>query len=392
MHIPDKIKAVAPPGIHEISERARALRASGIHLADFGQGIPDYNPPPMALEAASQALSQRETHVYSPDPGLWPLREALAQHLFDYTKIELDPASELLITAGANQAFMLAALTLLNPGDKALLPSPYYFNHEMTIRIAGGIPVEVPLSAANGFQLTVKDLEPYLAHSPRILVLVTPNNPTGAVYDAHALQHISQWARANDITIVTDETYSHMVYEGEQLFSLASLPNWRPHIVTLGSFSKTYGMTGWRLGFVIANPEFISETLKVQDSMLICAPVISRKVGLAALNSPYADVQSHNHTLNERRICLMQHVSQIDRLRWHPTRGAFYAFVQVRDCQDSFQLALDLLEQAHVISIPGSVFGQAWHDHLRLSYGAVDTPTIHDACERIAAYFAQQNR
>jgi aspartate aminotransferase len=381
------MESVVSPPIEVINARAAKLARRGARVINLGQGVPGFPMATGAVETARKALEEQGTHVYSPDPGLLPLREALSAALATQNRIAVDPASEIIITAGASQAFFLALLTLLEPGDKVLLPSPYYFNHEMAVRIVGGVPVEVPLSEGKGFGMCLEDLEPYLDQRPRAVVVISPNNPTGAVYEPRELQRIGRALASRGIAIIADETYRDFVYEGAQHLSLASVADIRSQLITIGSFSKSLSMTGWRVGYFIAEAPFIREALKVQDAMVVCAPVISQKAALGGLQRLGDEVAHRRDMLNERRLLLAERLDGIAQLAWQPTLGAYFAFVRVEGCSDSASLALDILDQVHVVTIPGRTFGRHGEGYLRLSYGTVDLATLQEACTRLGRYF-----
>lgn len=388
MYIPEKIQNIAADPIEHINDHASKQRQKGANVINLGQAIPDFDIVDEALESARKALEEKNTNIYSPDPGLLVLREKISEWLEKSSHIKCDPKKEIIVTAGANQAFMVAMLTLLEPGDKVLLPSPYFFNHEMAVRIAGGIPIEIPLKEEYGFQLRLEDLKPYLEMSPRILVIVSPNNPTGAVYDSKELERIGIAAASKDIVIVTDETYSDFVYETAQHISLASIPEISSQVITIGSFSKIFSMTGWRVGFLTAEPNFIKEALKIQDSLIICAPVISQKVALGALYESSHVFAQRRAMLNQRRQLLIKLLNRIPNISWHPTFGAFFAFVKIKNCRNSQKLAMDILEREHIVTIPGSVFGKNGEGYIRLSYGSAKLSILEEACKRLKNYFS----
>jgi aminotransferase len=354
---------------------------------NLGQAVPGFSIVPKASETALQALNEEDTHIYSADAGILPLRVAFSETMRRYNQVEVDPLREVIITAGANQAFMLALLTLLEPGDKVLLPSPFFLNHEMAVRIAGGIPVEIPLSEESGFQLRLEDVTPYLDMNPRALVIVSPNNPTGAVYDPAEIRRIGRALAAKGIVLFSDETYQYFTYDGSRHFSLASLPEVRSQVITIGSFSKTFNMTGWRVGFLVAEPDFVREAMKVQDAMLICAPVIAQKAVLGVLQEIPQFLNQRLEILNQRRRFFIKRLTDIPQLSWHPTYGGFFALARVKGCEDSTQLAMDILDETHVVTIPGSAFGQYGEGFLRISYGSVDLPDLEEACNRLSHYF-----
>ena len=371
-----------------LNAHAARLSREGAHVISLGQGVPGFPAAPQAIEAVRQALKEPETHIYSPDAGLLSLRKALGAALAEWNGIEVDPEEEIIITAGANQAFMLAVVTLLEPGDRILLSSPFYFNHEMAVRAMGGVPVEVPLSAETGFQLQMEDLEAHLSSHPRAMVMISPNNPTGAVYDPGELKRIGRELASRGIAVITDETYQHFVYEGAEHFSLASVPEIRSQLITIGSFSKSFSLTGWRVGYLVAQPTFIQEALKVQDAMLVCAPVISQKAALGGLQEPGHTLSHRREILDQRRRLLIERLAEIPQLTWHPTRGAYFAFVRAEGCTDSVELARDILDTVHVVTVPGSVFGRSAEGYLRLSYGSVEPADLDEACSRLSRYFA----
>jgi aminotransferase len=388
MNIPLRIQDIAPAIMDEIGARVKELTDHGADVVNLAGGAPSFPPVASALRAARQAIEDPGTHLYGADAGLLSLREGLSRRLAENDGINVDPATEIMVTAGANQAFMLAVLTLLEPGDKVLLPSPFYFNHEMTVRIAGGVPVEVPLREETGFQLTLADLEPYLDTEPRMLVVVSPNNPTGAVFDPEELQRIARHLSSRGIVVISDETYRHFVFGGARHFSVGSLPECRSQVITIGSFSKTFSLSGWRVGYLVAEADFVQQAIKVQDSMLVCAPLISQRAALGALSTPAEELARRRAVVSELNQLLARSLADIPRLQWHPTQGAYYAFVRVEDCTDSAALATDLLETAQVAAVPGSVYGHNGEGFLRLSYGSASKIELEEACARLSKYFA----
>jgi len=385
VRIPPRAARIAPAQFDVLNSRAAALRAEGYDVISLGQAVPGFGPPPTAIEAARQALDRADTHVYSADAGQESLRQALCDQLERTQGVRVTP-DEVIITAGGNQAFMLALMTLVDPGDEVLLPSPYFVNHEMAIAACGAVPREVPLDEARGFALRWHDLEPCISSRTRAVVLCTPSNPTGAVVARAEMARVASELAARDIVLFCDETYSRFVYDGE-FTSLAAIDRWRDSGVVVSTFSKSFGMTGWRVGYLLASRQVCDAAIRIQDAMIICAPVIAQAGVEAAVRASWDYPASFMPELIARRQLLSAELVQIPRLRWTRTAGGFFAFVGVEGCTDSAALAAELLERAHVVTIPGSTFGRAGEGFIRLSYSAASRDELRVALDRLREFF-----
>jgi len=291
-----------------------------------------------------------------------------------------------MITAGANHAFTLALTTLVDPGDEVVLPAPYFTNHQMAVAALGAIPIEAPVTDRATFSVQWADIEPHLGRRTRAVVLCSPSNPAGAVLDPAEGRRIVDELARRDIVVLSDETYMQFVYGGDH-WSAASAPEWRRNVVVVGTFSKSFGMMGWRVGFLVADASVCAQAVKIQDAMIICAPVISQMAALGAVSEDWDYPASFHADLLERRAALAGGVRAIPQLHWTPTNAGFFGFVRVDGCRDSTALAESVLEEAHVVTIPGAAFGESGEGHLRLSYGAVGTADVTEAMRRLAAYF-----
>jgi aspartate/methionine/tyrosine aminotransferase len=383
--IPDRIRRMEMPAFDPLNGRAAELRAEGHHVISLGQALPFFAPPPEALAAARSALDRPEVSVYSTDAGLQSLRAALAERL-SHTLRTTCAAADLVITAGANHAFSLALPTLVDPGDEVVLPSPYFTNHQMAIVALGAVPVEAAVADRETFALRWSDIEPRLTSRTRAVVLCTPSNPTGAVVDPREGERIVAGLAARGIVLISDETYMHIVY-GRPHWSAASAPAWRDNVVVLGTFSKSFGMMGWRLGFMLADGSVCEHAIKIQDAMIICAPRISQMAGEAAVRESWDYPLSFHADLLERRRVLQESLAAVPGGRWTPTEGGFFAFVKIPGCDDSIALATELLEQAHVVTIPGAAFGRSGEGYLRISYGAAAIANLPEAVQRMQRFF-----
>jgi aminotransferase len=296
-------------------------------------------------------------------------------------------ADDIIITAGANHAFTLALMTLVDPGDEVLLPSPYFTNHQMAVAALGAIPVETPIQDRETFGVRWTDIAPRLSSRTRAVVLCNPSNPTGAALDsAEGLRIVAELA-ARNVVVFSDETYLHFVYGGQRHWSAAASPVWRRNVAVIGTFSKSFGMMGWRVGFLLADAAVCAQAVKIQDAMIICAPAIGQSAVLGAVREDWTYPESFHAELLQRRAALLDGIRGVPQLHWTPTNGAFFGFVRVNGCTDSAALAESLLDDAHVVTIPGSAFGASGEGHLRLSYGSASAQEVTEAMRRITAYF-----
>jgi aspartate/methionine/tyrosine aminotransferase len=406
--IPSRVADISLPPFDVLNTRAADLRAQGRDVITLGQGVPGFGPPPGAIDAARRALSDPATHLYCADAGVLSLREALCARLADHHGIDAAPG-DLIITAGGNQAFMLAATTLLEHGDEVILSAPYFVNQEMALRAIGAVPVEASVYEEQGFRTRWIDIEPHITNRTRAVVLCTPSNPTGAVIAADDLTRIVLELRARGIVVMCDETYMHFVYESAggaipsrgaigagsggrmgRCLSAAAIPGWRDNVVVLGTFSKSFGMTGWRLGYLLAGAQVCEQAIKIQDAMIICAPVIAQVAAEAAVRESWDYAYAYHDELIARRRVLAEELATIPDLHWSPAEGGFFAFVRVAGCSDSMALSTAILDAVDVVTIPGATFGRCGEGYLRLSYGAANEATLREACRRLRVFFADR--
>lgn len=381
-----RARSLVFPPFDILNQKAAALRQAGHRVINLGQALPAFPPPPAALDAATRALGDPDVHQYSADAGLLSLRQALCDRFREHLDVEATPDA-VIVTAGGNQAFMLAALAVLDPGDDVVLAAPYFVNHEMAIRAAGARPIEAPTPESSGFRTRWSDIEPHVTARTRAVVLCTPSNPTGAVVQREELQRIVRKLSARGITLICDETYLHFVFDGAHT-SAGSIRGWQENVVIVGTFSKSFAMTGWRVGYLIANPQLCDEAIKIQDAMIICAPVISQRAVEAAIRDNWNYITGFHEELRRRRTALQAALGRIPALHWEPTGGGFFAFVRIPDESDSEQLASAILERVQVVTIPGASFGRSGERFLRLSYGAVGVDELIEACNRLGKFFA----
>ena len=349
-------------------DKARALERKGEKLIHFELGEPDFETPQHIREAAKRALDQGFTH-YTPNAGLLELREAIAEKLKKDNEIEVDPASEICVTVGSQEAAYLVITCTIEPGDEVLITDPAYYTYANCVRMAQGTPVWVPLRKENDFRLDPKEMEKQITSKSKMIVINSPSNPTGTVCSKEDLQEIDDIARKHELLVLSDEIYEKLVYDGNRHCSIAALSNNPDQIMTLNGFSKAYAMTGWRLGYVVASKQIISELVKVQQTAVSCPTAFAQKGAVEALRGPQDSLTKMKEEFERRRNIIIDGLNGISGLSVTRPKGAFYAFVDMRSTgKPSQELAELFLNEAKIVTTPGSAFGAHGEGYLRISY------------------------
>lgn len=379
---------VAPP---VLSKRLRAVGASaGARLLEMyqrrpdaiglGRGDPDLPAPPHVLEAARDAVAKGLTR-YTPVRGLLELRRAIAEKLRHHNGIEADPETDILVTTGTQEAVFLTFYSLLDPGDEILLPDPYYNAYAPMIQYVQGVLVPVPTRPEHGFGLDPGEVERRITPRSRAVMVVTPNNPSGAVYGRDALERVARIAERHGLFVISDELYEALIYEG-RAFSIASLPGMYRRTVTINGFSKTYSMTGWRVGYLVAAPEIVCQMVTLRHALTICAPSVSQHAALAALRGPQSCLEERLEVFKARRSFVLSRLDTLG-IPCVPPDGAFYVLVDIRASRmGSEQFAHVLLEREGVFVFPGSYFGREAEGFVRISL-VLPEEVLGDALERL---------
>jgi aspartate/methionine/tyrosine aminotransferase len=372
-----RLAAVQTPVIPIIS-RWTAETPGTISL---GQGIVGYGPPPEAIEAARRFGGALDDHRYGPVEGQPALVDALEHKLSGENGIRVRPASRLVVTAGGNLAFMNAALAITDPGDEVIFPAPFYFNHEMAVMMAGARPVPVPTTRE--YQLDVDAIGRAIGDRTRAVVTVSPNNPTGAVYSEESLRAVNALCRERRVFHIHDETYEYFTYDQTPHFSPGSIEGASAYTISLFSMSKAYGMASWRVGYMVI-PESLWDAInKIQDTLLICAPVVSQVAAVAALGIGRAYAASKIGPLAEMRQTIGRALDDpAVPCAVAPAPGAFYFFVRVFTPYQSLDLTERLIREHRVAVVPGSAFGGD-ECSIRVSYGALDPSSANEGSRRL---------
>lgn len=378
-----RIDRVQSPIIPTIAAMVRANPGT----ISLGQGVVSYGPPADAIAALPSLMQDPALHRYQAVTGIAPLVEAIAAKLRDENGVDVGGGAGIMVTAGSNSAFLTAVLAVADPGDEFVLPTPYYFNQEMAIRMCGCVPV--PVRTREDWQLDVDAIARAVTPRTRAIVTLSPNNPTGAVYHEQDLRAVSALAAGRGLYHFSDEAYEYFTYDGARHFSPASIPGALGHTLSFYSFSKNYGMASWRVGYVVY-PAALSDAMnKVQDTNLICAPVVSQLLALEALRRGRAIVAPRIAALAGVRREVHAALASLGELASFPrTEGAFYVLTKLPGVDDALAFNRAMVERHGVATVPGFAFGLAdtrAANYQRLSYGALDAATVAEGVRRFVA-------
>ncbi len=348
----------------------------------LGQGVVYYGPPPQAFEAVSRFLADSGSHQYSPVQGVPPLLNAIERKLAEENRIRAASRDCILVTAGSNMGFMNALLAVADPGDEIVIQSPYYFNHEMAITMASCRPVVV--STDGDYQLDLDAIARAVTPRTRAIVTISPNNPTGAVYPESALRQVNALCRERGLYHIHDEAYEYFTYDEAVHFSPGSIPGSESYTISLFSLSKSYGFAGWRIGYMVVPPQLVTAVKKVQDTNLICAPVISQYAAVGALEAGAEYCRMLIASIAEVRGIALSELDRIADLCAIPSaQGAFYFLLKVRTPRNSMELVTELVERFGVAALPGMTFGMNDGCYLRVAYGALQEETVIEGIGRL---------
>jgi aspartate/methionine/tyrosine aminotransferase len=390
-----RVSAVSASATLAVDAKAKALAAAGVDVIGFGAGEPDFPTPTHIVDAAVAACRDPVNHHYTPTAGLGALRDAIA------VKTERDSgyaasASQVLVTNGAKQAVFETFATLLDPGDEVLVPAPYWTTYPETIALAGGVAVPVPTEEAAGFHVTLEALEAACTPATKVLLFVSPNNPTGAVATPEEVTAIGRWAAEQGLWVVTDEIYEHLVYGGRTFTSMpAAVPELAGQCVVINGVAKTYAMTGWRVGWLIGPPDMVEAATNLQSHATSNVSNVSQKAALAALSGDLRAVEEMRAVFDRRRVTIHRMLNECTGVTCVEPEGAFYAFPSVhgllgrrvagRPVASSTELAEVAIEEVNVAVVPGEAFGAP--GYLRMSY-ALGDDAIVEGVTRLAKLFA----
>ena len=389
--ISQRIGSIEPSATVSITTKAKAMKAAGEPVIGFGAGEPDFPTPDYIVDAAVSACRDPKNHKYSAAAGLPEFRQAIAAKTLRDSGLELEP-NQILVTNGGKMAVFEAFATLLDPGDEVLMPAPYWVTYPEAIRMAGGVPVAVQTDASTGFKATINMLEAHCTPATKVLLFVSPSNPTGAVYTAAETKAIGEWAATRGFWVLTDEIYEHLVYGDAEFSSMPALvPDIRDRCVIVNGVAKTYSMTGWRVGWMAGPADVVKAASNMQTHATSNVDNVAQRAALAAVAGPLDEVQRMRTAFDRRRMTMVSMLNDIDGVECLEPRGAFYAFPNFegvlgktfdgRTPLTTLDLAAVLLDLAQVAVVPGEAFGAP--GYIRMSYALSDDDLV-EGIKRIA--------
>ena len=377
-----------------LSKKATELKPSGIRrffdlaagmegVVSLGVGEPDFVTAWGVREAAISSLEQGFTS-YTANAGLLELRQEISNYMKNQFKVEYSPEEEIIVTVGASQAIDIAMRAILDPGDEVIIIEPCFVSYLPMVELAGGVAVQVQTLKENDFKILPSQLEAVMTEKTKAIMLCSPNNPTGSMLNKNELKELAEIVEKHDLLVIADEIYGELVYD-EEYASLPSIPGMRERTILVSGFSKTFAMTGWRLGFVCAPPEISDAMLKIHQYAMMCAPTMSQYAALEALKNGRPDVEEMIKSYRRRRNYIVQSLNEIG-LTCHMPGGAFYAFPSIESSGLSSQeFAEQLLKQEGVAVVPGDVFGESGEGHIRCSY-ASSIEQLQEAIKRMKRF------
>ncbi len=385
IRISNRVSQIGKSAIHEMTRLAKTVD----DVAFLSWARPTSDTPEHIKQAAVSAINNGLTSGYSETAGLLSLREEIVKKLKRDNNIDAN-VFQLLITIGAIEGLAAAVMAVVDPGDEVILPTPTYSTHIRQVVIASGKPVLVPAREEDGFLLDINRIEEAITPRTKAIMYCTPSNPTGTVYPEKQLRQLADLAIRHNLTVITDEAYEYFIYDGSKHFSIASIPEMRKQAISCYTFTKTYAMTGWRIGYLHADEIWIPQIMKTHIPFAICAPVVSQYAALAALQGPQDCVTEFKNHYLEMRNLMCSRLDKLDKVfQYHKPEGSYLMFPRILadEGRDSSTFCKKLLSDAKVSTTPGVAFGPTGEQHLRLSF-CTTADEINKAFDRMENYFA----
>lgn len=378
----ERVSDLSGYAIQRMLSKAKKLEESGENVIHFEFGEPDFNTPKFILDSAYEAMEEGYT-CYTSSRGVKELREAIAEKYEENYGVKVDPESEVIVLPGSKHAIYSSLVAMINPGEEVIITDPCFPPYEFAVKLVGGNPVRVPLKEELDFKLDLEKLETLISSDTKMILLNFPNNPTGSVLEREEIKKIYEIAEEQGIAVLSDEVYDRFVYNEREFNSILSFSEIPEHAIAVNSFSKTYAMTGWRVGYAVARKDIIDKVQKVQNSSTTCAPSFSQIAGIKALKEGERFVEKMITEFSNRRKELIKRLNEIEGISCKLPPASFYAFPNIQDLElNSEKLSDYLLREAKVAVVPGSAFGEQGEGYIRISY-ATSMKNLEKGVERI---------
>lgn len=395
MQLSKKAGNITPSITLAITAKANELKSQGVDVVSFGAGEPDFNTPQNIIQAAINAMNNGKTK-YTPAGGILELKQTICNKFKNDNNLEYKP-SQIIISTGAKQCLADVFMAILNPGDEVLIPVPYWVSYPELVKLADGTPVFVETSKENSYKYTIADLEKAVTYKTKAIIINSPNNPTGTIYHEEELMEIANFAKEHNLLIISDEIYEKLIYDGEKHISIAALnEDAYERTIVINGVSKTYSMTGWRIGYTAADEKIIKLMTSIQSHMTSNANTIAQYAAIEALNGPVEELNNMVKEFENRRNFMIDKLEKLNEISVIRPSGAFYVMVNIsaylnttfkeQTINNSVDFAKVLLEEEKVAVIPGSGFGL--DDYIRLSY-ATSMDIIETGIDRISTFLSK---
>ncbi len=381
--IADRMERAGTETAFLVFAMAKEIEKTGTRVVHFEMGEPDFDTPEHIKEAARKALAAGYTH-YTAAPGMLELRQAIAEYVSNDFDVDIDPEKEVIVMPGAKPGLFTGILATVNPGDEVIMPNPAFPIYESVVKLVRAKPVPIPLKEENDFRLSPADVAKKVTKKTKLLILNSPHNPCGSTLMKNEVEELAEIAKKHNLWVMSDEIYSKIIYQGQH-HSMLSVPSMKERTILVHGFSKTYAMTGWRLGYSIGNAQVIANMSKLQVNIASCAAAFSQIAGIEALRGPQDSVGQMVREYLKRRDAIVQALNSIKGFSCKTPTGAFYAFPNIKKTgMKARELMEFLLSKAHVASVHGTAFGRYGEGYLRFSY-ATSLENIREGMERVKA-------
>lgn len=381
--IADRMERAGTETAFLVFAMAKEIEKTGTRVVHFEMGEPDFDTPEHIKEAARKALAAGYTH-YTAAPGMLELRQAIAEYVSNDFDVDIDPEKEVIVMPGAKPGLFTGILATVNPGDEVIMPNPAFPIYESVVKLVRAKPVPIPLKEENDFRLSPADVAKKVTKKTKLLILNSPHNPCGSTLMKNEVEELAEIAKKHNLWVMSDEIYSKIIYQGQH-HSMLSVPSMKERTILVHGFSKTYAMTGWRLGYSIGNAQVIANMSKLQVNIASCAAAFSQIAGIEALRGPQDSVGQMVRDYLKRRDAIVQALNSIKGFSCKTPTGAFYAFPNIKKTgMKARELMEFLLSKAHVASVHGTAFGRYGEGYLRFSY-ATSLENIREGMERVKA-------